>query len=44
MEILKTNINQDAATLSAAAIAAYGIGIWKDYDIIDRIHKVESIE
>lgn len=44
MEILKTNIGQDAATLGAAAVAAYGIGMWKDYDIIDRIHKVESIE
>jgi len=44
MEILKTNIDQDAATLGAAAVAAYGTGIWKDYEIIDRIHEVESIE
>ena len=44
MEILKTNIDQDAATLGASAVAAYGTGIWKDYDIIDRTHKVESIE
>ena len=35
--ILKTNIDQDAATLGASAVAAYGTGIWKDYDIIDRI-------
>ncbi len=44
MEILKTNIDQDAATLGAAAVAAYGTGIWKDYGIIDRIHKEESVE
>jgi len=44
MDILKTNIDQDAATLGAAAVAAYGIGIWKDYDIIDNIHKTESTE
>ena len=44
MKILKTNIDQDAATLGAAAVAAYGTGIWNDYDIIDRIHKVESVE
>jgi len=44
MEILKTNIDQDAATLGVSAVAAYGTGIWKDYDIINKIHKVESIE
>ena len=43
-DIVKTNIDQDAATLGAAAIAAKAVGIWADYKNIDRIHKVESIE
>jgi xylulokinase len=37
--ILKTNIDQDAAALGAAAIAAVGTGLWKDFDRIDEIHK-----
>ena len=43
MEIIKTNIDQDAASLGAAALAAYGLGYWKDYDILDTIHKVDAI-
>ena len=34
-KILKTNIGQDAAALGAAAIAAVGIGFWKDFNKID---------
>lgn len=44
MNIVKTNIDQDAASLGAAALAAYGLGYWKDYSILDRIHKTESTE
>ncbi len=40
--IKKTNIDQDAASLGAAAIAAHGIGWWEDYSPIDRLHKVEQ--
>lgn len=43
MEIIKTNIDQDAASLGAAALAAYGLGYWKDYDVLDTIHKVDAI-
>jgi xylulokinase len=44
MDIVKTNIDQEAASIGAAAIAAYGTGLWKDYKKIDEIHKVEEIE
>ena len=40
---MKTNIDQDAASLGAAAIAACGSGLWDSYDIIESLHKVESI-
>jgi xylulokinase len=38
--ILKTNINQDAGALGAAAIAAVGCNLWKDFIKIDEIHKI----
>ncbi len=43
MRILKTNIDQQAAALGAAALAAVGAGYWKDYRIIDEIHQVENV-
>lgn len=42
--IIKTNIDQQAAALGAAALAAVGTGIWESFDIIDELHKNESIE
>jgi xylulokinase len=43
--ILKTNIDQDAAALGAAATAAVGCGLWRGFDPIDKIHKtVEVVE
>lgn len=43
--VLKTNIDQDAGALGAAAIAAVGCGLWQDFDQIDAIHKtVELVE
>lgn len=43
--ILKTNIDQDAGALGAAAIAAVGVGLWPDFDRIDQIHQaVETVE
>ncbi len=44
LNILKTNIDQDAASLGAAALAAYGTGMWESYEILDSIHKIESIK
>jgi xylulokinase len=44
MEIVKSNIDQQAAALGAAACAAVGVGLWKNFDFVDLIHKVENIE
>lgn len=43
MDIVKTTIDQQAAALGAAACAAVGSGVWKDFSIIDRLHQVEDI-
>ena len=42
-DIIKTNIDQDAASLGAAALAANACGIWNGYDKINEIHKIESV-
>jgi xylulokinase len=41
--ILKTNIDQDAAALGAAAIAAVGCGLWPNFEKIDGIHKIVEV-
>jgi xylulokinase len=41
--ILKTNIDQDAAALGAAAIAAVGCGLWDGFEKIDSIHKTMEL-
>jgi xylulokinase len=43
MDIVKTTIDQQAAALGAAACAAVGTGLWKDFEIIDRLHQVEDV-
>jgi len=43
MNIVKTNIDQQAAALGAAALAAVGTGIWSDFNIIDEIHAIEDV-
>jgi len=42
MEILKSNIDQDAASLGAAALAAVGAGLWKDYSAMDNLHNIQN--
>jgi sugar (pentulose or hexulose) kinase len=44
MNILKTNVDQDTASLGAAAIAARGCGLWEDYGRIPSLHRQESLE
>ena len=39
-KIIRTNIGQEAAALGAAAIGAVGVGVWKDFSIIDEISEV----
>jgi xylulokinase len=43
MDIVKTNIDQQAGALGAAALAAVGSGLWTDFQKIDDIHQVRSI-
>lgn len=40
--IIETNIGQNAGSLGAAALAAVGTGIWKDFSILPSIHRVKS--
>ncbi|MDD6247406.1 hypothetical protein, partial [Desulfovibrio piger] len=42
MPVLKTNVDQNAASLGAAALAANSIGLWEGYDVIPGIHKAEE--
>lgn len=42
VNILKSNIDQQAAALGAAACAAVGTGMWDDFDRIDALHTVEE--
>lgn len=39
---LKSNIDQQAAALGAAACAAVGTGIWENFDKIDELHHIEE--
>lgn len=40
--VLKSNIDQQAAALGAAACAAVGCGIWETFDKIDELHVIEQ--
>lgn len=42
MDMIKTSVDQDCASLGAAALVAYGLGYWKDYSPIDSIHAPEA--
>jgi len=42
MKVIKTNIDQQAAALGAAATIAVGLGWWKDFSVIDSIHQIEN--
>jgi xylulokinase len=44
MECVKTNIDQDAAALGAAALAAVGAGLWKGFEKVDEVHKVQGVQ
>jgi xylulokinase len=44
MDIVKTTVDQDAASLGAAAVAAVGAGLWKDFSRVNDAHRVVSVE
>jgi len=41
MTILKTNIDQDAASVGAAGIGFVALGLWEDYGNIPKLHQTE---
>lgn len=41
--IVKTNVDQQAAALGAAACAAVGSGIWNSFGVIDEVHEAEEV-
>lgn len=43
MKVIKSNVDQQAAALGAAAIAAVGTGLWKSFDKIDEVHNIEKV-
>ena len=44
MDCLKTNIDQDAGSLGAAAVAAVGVGLWDGFAKVDGVHRIESVQ
>lgn len=42
MKIIKTDIDEQAAALGAAAVAAVGTGLWRDFERIDQIHRIQD--
>lgn len=42
LEVEKTNIGQEAASLGAAALALKGVGFWRSYDRIDNLHQTQE--
>ena len=42
VNVVKSNIDEQAAALGAAACAAVGVGLWKDFDRIDDLHTIEE--
>ena len=43
MRVVKTNVDQDAGSLGAAAVAAVGVGLWKGFSRVDAIHAAEAV-
>ena len=42
IDILKTNIGQEAGSLGAAAVAAVAAGLWDDFSHIDRVQELQD--
>jgi xylulokinase len=42
-KIVMTNIGQEAAALGAAMIGGVGVGLWKDFSIVDKLTQVIAV-
>ncbi len=43
IDIVKTNVGQEAGSLGAAAVAALAVGLWENFDRVDDVHQIESV-
>jgi xylulokinase len=43
IDVVKTNIGQEAGSLGAAAVAAVAVGLWPGFERIDQVHQVEDV-
>ncbi len=43
VDIVKTNVGQEAGSLGAAAVAAVACGLWDDFGRIAEVHQVEAV-
>ena len=41
--VVKSSVDQQAAALGAAALAAVGVGLWPDLTRVDAVHKIEDV-
>jgi xylulokinase len=44
MDCVKTNVDQEAGSLGAAAVAAVAAGLWKGFEKVDEIHRVQDVQ
>jgi xylulokinase len=44
IDVVKTNVGQEAGSLGAAAVAAVAGGLWDDFRRIDEVHQIESVD
>jgi xylulokinase len=43
IRIVKTNVGQEAGSLGAAAVAAVGGGLWKNFTPIQEVHQIQDV-
>ena len=44
MDCVKTNVDQEAGSLGAAAVAAIGAGLWNGFEKVDEVHQVQGVQ
>jgi xylulokinase len=43
MPVVKTSVDQGAAALGAAALAAVGAGVWVDLSVVEEVHEIQDV-